>query len=111
MTNADCISNGCRSVDYDLLFEILADRHRRILLYELTEAEIATVDELVDAISDRVAVDRSQIEVALTHAHLPKLDETPIVDYDPRTATVRYYENRFLEEILDRTIAADRDDE
>ena len=111
MTNADCVSNGCRSVDYDLLFEILADRHRRILLYELVDDELATVDDLVDAIDDRVAVDRSRIEVALVHAHLPKLDDSTLVDYDPRSSTVRYHGHPFLEDILDRTASRDLPEE
>lgn len=113
MTNADCVPNGFRSVEYDRLFEALADRHRRLLLYRLAEAEVATVDELVDALSDRVAADPARLEISLTHTHLPKMDEAAIVDYDRRSSTVRYRGSgtRLLEDVLERTAAVDLADE
>lgn len=83
MTNADYVSNGWTSNEYDLLFEVLAHHHRRILLHQLVEDEIADVDDLADVVSERVAVDRSRFMTVLIHKHLPKLDETAIVDSDP----------------------------
>lgn len=111
MTNGDCVDASCRPVNYDRVFEVLADRQRRVLLRRLVDEEIAGVDDLADAISERVDEPRSQVRLGLVHTHLPKLDETAIVDYDRRSETVRYYEHDFLEYVLDRTKAADCPDE
>lgn len=81
------------------IFDCLTSSRRRITLYYLQENEIVDVDELVTQIamkeakipSDEVSADRrDRIETQLVHTHLPKLADVQCIEYDRRSATVRY---------------------
>jgi len=83
----------------DRAFEALEHPRRRVLLYCLREQERIDVGELADRIAaqERENEDRAQlgeaagnVEAALIHHHLPKLDEYGIVDFDRRSGTVRF---------------------
>lgn len=76
----------------DEIFEILSSRRRRMVLYLLRQrAATLTVNELAEeiaAIENEVAVDeltsqqRKRVYVSLYQTHLPKLEETTLIDYD-----------------------------
>ncbi|MXV61122.1 hypothetical protein GS429_03420 [Natronorubrum sp. JWXQ-INN-674] len=97
--------------DLDTVFDILSDRQRRVLLQHLETDEPTTIDELVDEMSAHIEADPPQISIALHQKHLPKMAETELLDYDPRSETVRYYGHRFLDEVLDYTASEDLCDE
>ncbi len=84
------------AVGLDELFRVLADGQRRRLLAYLdrTEDDVAAFSELVEHAADEsVAVsneDRERVAVNLHHNHLPKLEDANLVEYDPRSETVRY---------------------
>jgi len=85
------------STSIDTWFDILGDPRRRFLCrYMLrTEADCVTHDQLVDFVIERDSnvadevSDRQSVAMELRHVHLPKLDGTEAVDYEPRAERVR----------------------
>ncbi len=76
-------------VSTDLLFDVLADRCRRRLLVALLDhnpqkdgpqkpRNVAFDDEELE-----------QLEVAMTHSHLPKLEEAGFIDWNQEAGLVR----------------------
>lgn len=82
----------------DPAFSLLADEHRRHLLYLLREHGSATLDDLADVLTAWLAVrhgdgvatpeDRQQIYMRLYHAHVPKLASAGVVEFDEDSGTV-----------------------
>ena len=105
------------------LFTLLADRRRRRVLVSLLDAGDAPVP-VSDVTLTRGAAARSSVAstgdstaargrsetvedgTALRHVHLPKLDESDLVDWDPEAETVargpRYAEAEAFLELLVR---------
>ncbi|WP_135825308.1 DUF7344 domain-containing protein [Halorussus ruber] len=95
----------------DLLADALADRRARHVVSALESRSENTVElgDLVDSVVEREAraeqpdekPDRSgpadrenhrqRVAIALHHRSLPKLDDAAVLDYDPRTNTVRFW--------------------
>lgn len=46
-------------------------------------------------------MERDQLAVKLVHSHLPKLAEYGVIEYDPRSGTVRYRPDEQVETVLD----------
>jgi DNA-binding transcriptional ArsR family regulator len=86
-------------VSTDLVFEILSNKRRRMVLYYLRQSgEPATVRELAEqiaALENDVDVDdlanqqRKRVYVSLYQTHIPKLQETGIIEYDEDAGEVR----------------------
>ena len=98
-----------RPISIDEALRLLADRRRRqVLGYLRAHGDGAvSVDELAAAIADGTsssgeghedAVHRTAIE--LHHAHLPKLADADLVDYDAADAAVRYRSHATVEDLL-----------
>lgn len=95
--------------DLDPYHRCLANRHRRVLLYELRDRELTSIEELADTVvvefygpPGRRARGRDEAAVELRHHHLPELEELAVVDYDARSGTVRVLEfPTELEALLD----------
>ncbi|WP_254863528.1 DUF7344 domain-containing protein [Halovivax gelatinilyticus] len=69
-------------------FELLADRHRRLALYCLSNrVEAITRVDLAAEIANRLDGPNDDlvehIGIRLHHSHLPRLDEVDVVRYDP----------------------------
>lgn len=98
-------------VDKDTLFSALGHRYRRIVLTHLrrTRADPVPVGTLVSAIAawehelDHDTPPRD-IEVSLRHAHLPKLADAGLIEFERDRSAVRYRENGLVERFL--TLAA-----
>lgn len=83
----------------DLVFEILSNTRRRMLLYYLRQHDgSATVRELAEqiaALENDVAVEdlgrqqRKRVYVSLYQTHVPKLEEAGIIEYDDAEGEVR----------------------
>lgn len=93
----------------DALLQLVADGHRRQAIQQLrqeTDGE-ATIDELVDRLlgdesrSDDNTVDREQLAMQLYHAHLPKLADHGVVEFEPENRSVRYQPDEQIETVLD----------
>ena len=97
-------------VDLDEIAEHVAERERA------TEPEAETDSSHdVDAAGDAVDANdesrdgngtdheqhRQRVAVALHHNHLPKLDDATVLDYDPRSKTVRYWGDDRVSTLLD----------
>lgn len=95
---------------FDQTLGLISDARRRTLLYWLKDMGSGTVafDDLVEAVVTRersipareTPESRDSVRASLAHAHLPKLADLGIVDYDADGATVRYHGNPALESFL-----------
>ncbi|WP_198662194.1 helix-turn-helix transcriptional regulator [Halorussus litoreus] len=77
----------------DALFEALADEHRRCVLAYLDDCDtgVAAFGDLVDHVAAEVETASAEaVEVRLHHAHLPKLEDGGLVEFDARSGHVRY---------------------
>lgn len=83
----------------EVVFEILSNRRRRMVLYYLRQHDgSATVNELarqIAALEDDVPVEeltsqqQKRVYVSLYQTHLPKLDSTGMIEYDSDAGEVR----------------------
>lgn len=97
-TDGDWNENTASSVDeavdpslgLDDLFGVLADEDRRRTVRWLAEQE-GTVDrtDLAEALGADPTDGDDRLETRLHHVHLPALDDADVVDYDPKSGTVR----------------------
>ncbi len=94
---------GSETIPRDQVFSMLSNRRRRWVLDALTQQDSDAADfrTVVDAVSAReYDVDpaelswkqRKRIYTALRQSHLPKLDDTGIIDYDRDRGTVELTE-------------------
>lgn len=79
----------------DKLLDILSHHLRREIIYffeNVADSRTVSFETLVSHIEGRVPrISKEELEVALSHTHLPKLDDTGWLDYDYRTGKIRYY--------------------
>lgn len=87
----------------DLFFATLASHQRRHLLHHLSGVgdDPTTVQELADVLIKSGTADPQRARFLLQHVHLPKLKDMTVVDYDPRTETVRYHGSPLLDQMLE----------
>jgi hypothetical protein len=86
----------------ETVFEILHDdRRREICRYLVTDAPgVVTIDEITDELADDEQ-ERRRLALNCHHRHLPKLDDAGLIEYDPRSNTVRYWGQPTLEKWLE----------
>ncbi|GAA0661215.1 hypothetical protein GCM10009020_01700 [Natronoarchaeum mannanilyticum] len=82
----------------DDVFELLADERRRRATYALARSrtQITSLERLADEVVDREVargdvtgpLHRREVEIALVHNHLPRLDEAGLVEYDHETGEI-----------------------
>ena len=84
--------------ELDRYLRALQNRHRRCILYYLSETSVADIEELAQQItteksgSDRattVEENREFVQTKLLHNHLPRLRDLGLVEYDERNRDVR----------------------
>lgn len=104
------LRGGETTYDLDVVFDILSDRRRRIVLNHLRDADEEWVDvgDLAERIAaweielvDPTTVSVESIEINLVHGHLPKLDATDVIDYDEGDRRVAYRGADRVERFLD----------
>ena len=83
----------------DDMFDVLANRYRRYVLYYLADRSTADLDAVLDYIVAQEAdrSDRSDREDAMRrlriefhHRHLPMLEDVDLIEYDERNGTLAY---------------------
>lgn len=96
-----------QSVPPDRALSAVANRHRRAVLYSLKNASGDTlefdtlVDRVADTLREGVADERRQrLRISLHHTHLPKLEESGIVEYDTETGHVQFTADELTREVL-----------
>jgi hypothetical protein len=95
--------------DLDALLELVADGHRRQTIQYLRQEANGTtsIDDLLDRIHTDDSrtpdhpTDRERLAIQLYHAHLPKLADQGVVEFDPENRAVRYQPNEAFEKVLD----------
>lgn len=89
----------------DTVADILSDSHRRIVLYRLREEDgVVPISELVDAIlANETEGARDRVHMGLWHQHLPKLDDTGIVEFDRDAKEVQLVRSGTLTDFLEVT--------
>lgn len=101
-SSSDAEGPGDDPRSIDDLFDAMANRRTRYTLSHLESipVDVVELDDLVDAVvawevEAGLAVDSEEhrrcVAIALHHNHLPKLAESAVIDYDPRSKTVRYW--------------------
>lgn len=87
----------------DLHAVLRSEERRRVLQFFQERDEcVATLDELANHLAARDGgfEGSERARVALHHAHLPKLAEMGVLDYDARTHMTRYRGHARLEALL-----------
>lgn len=75
-------------------------RRRAIKHLRANGVEEWTVSELAATMAAETSVAAARYEVSLYHHHLPSLDETILVDFDPDRMTVQYRPSEALDAFL-----------
>lgn len=87
--------------DPDAVFGAVSDPRRRWLLKELPTDTPVDVEELarrcvesgVEGTGSGTATDRRRVYLAFLHVHIPKLEDSNLVEYDREDRTVRATES------------------
>ena len=94
---------------HTLLFKTLASRSCRYVIYHFlvtAESTSCSVEQLVTGIQTLAGhqseqssmIDGTKLKALLVEEAIPRLERLDVVDYDARSATVRYYRQPFVEE-------------
>lgn len=100
-------TDGTDTDSVNRLFTGLSSEYRRLVVayFMETDTEIASIAELAEYVRaeqcDDEHTSRERITIQLHHVAVPKLAATGVLDYDPRTKTVRYHGESTLEDIQD----------
>ena len=93
---------------FDTVLKTLSHRHARVVYHYLRyhPVEVASVDDLVHYVPehDEQATEEHSVEIHLHHATIPNLADAGVIEYDPRSETVRYREPGPVEAWLDHVV-------
>lgn len=85
-------------------FDLLRNQQRRHVLETLyaTGEKTLSTDDIADHVLTRVpdATDRDRVLIRLHHQTLPRLADDGVVEFDPRTDTVRYRGTELVDGLL-----------
>lgn len=85
----------------DSLLRLLCHHYRRQTIRFLAgqQNNATTIDELVDQMN--CSSDDELLFVEMEHLHLPKLDNSDLIEWDPRSEAIRYYPDSLCEQLLE----------
>ncbi|MFH5801156.1 hypothetical protein [Haladaptatus sp. CMAA 1911] len=85
--------------------KLLTKPTRRAVIQHFSARKTPTAElsELVDYVHETVetVTNPKQARITLVHQHLPKLAEHEVIDYDERSETIRYRDEKHLEHLLE----------
>ena len=95
--------SDCPSLSVETACDLLAKRHRRVVLKCLQENGSTSLAELATAVHAQVdeVVSEQQAKITLMHSDLPKLADYGVIEYDRRSETVRYRDRIPIETLLE----------
>lgn len=98
--------DSARAADVDELLTALTDRHCRatVIYFRDTSEEVLTLDELADGLVDQFSEDSDEVAIQLHHMTLPRLEDVGLLEYDPRSHTVRYRGHPELESMIENLL-------
>lgn len=73
---------------------VMEDENDRVFAYEDITEEMIDRDHISEEEEERF---RTQ----MIHIHLPKIEESGLVEHDQRSETIRYVQDKDVEELLD----------
>jgi len=97
-------------IGLDACLNLVADRRRRRLIQQLRHNGNGetTIDDLVDRLNgveqaptEDQPPDREELAIQVRHAHLPKLADHGVIEYDSERGTVQYQPDEQVEAVLD----------
>lgn len=93
----------------DTVFDVLSDQERRHVCAYLLDVkpDVLTVGDMVADLADD-ETERRRLATALHHEHLPKLEATGVIEYDPRSRTVRCRGQPTVEKWVEHALASAR---
>lgn len=102
-------TNSARASEVDELLATLTHRYcRATVSYFLGSSEdVATVEELADALADQFSADREAVALRLFHVTLPRLAGTGLLTFDATERSVRYEGVPRLDPIVESLLADD----
>lgn len=88
--------------DRDAQLQALADSRRRRLLEYLLEQhpEPVPLSAAVAHLTGHNTQNHGQVEMALVHRHLPRLDDAGLISFDTDAQWIRYTGDGFAREVL-----------
>lgn len=105
------------AVPLDTVFDLLSNARRQYLLYHLYETEggLSTLDEAAEAVFEYERGEkppaesgtRRQVRITLHHAHIPRVADTGLLEYDARQGDIRLWDDsglRWIEYTLGREV-------
>ena len=99
-------TDGGVTEQIDQILVALSDRHRRYALYYLVDHPITDLETVIRTVI-RHGTDHPpsqeetvQLTIEFQHRHLPKLEETGVIEYDKRTTTLRYHRSPVFTALL-----------
>lgn len=115
---ADDDCNICLGMDVDEMFELLRNRRRRQTILAVAAQGETTLDEMARAVARTECIEspvtsdeRKSAYVSLYQAHLPKLEEAGVVEWErdhTLTATERTHSLAKLIKRIHKTMRSDR---
>ena len=89
----------------DDTLKLLSNEYRRNIMYVFsrTDQEIYTYDEIAEKLVEQEHLDEiveERFKIQMTHNHIPKIEQTGIIDHDRRSETVRYLGDNDIENLL-----------
>ena len=90
----------------DDTLNLLSNEYRRNIMYHMKEAEENnfTYDDITKALVENNYVSEKQadrFQVQMSHVHLPKMEESGLVEQDEASGTVRYLPSEDVENLLE----------
>lgn len=102
------IDRQLSDIDTEDVLRLCTDEERRSVVAALVDSveNVVSLQELADEVAGGPSASASgqqlhQGKAALKHNHLPRLDETGLIEYDWRSDTVRYLPNEHVERLLE----------
>ncbi len=110
-----------RPIPIDAVLSAVASEQRRAIVDSLNSAAEKTLDydTLVDQVAGRVRDEdvergsdehRKRVRIELRHAHLPKLAEVQVIDYESETGHVQFVGDEMVQEVLKLVKSYETDD-
>ena len=90
----------------DHFYRLLGDWRRRVILCHLSESDsqvhsLSALASMIANVEDSSNRGNTDLEIELRHKHLPKLEESGVIEYDARSEVVVYSRDTRIESLLE----------
>lgn len=97
---------GLKTMLLDETLELLSNPHRRNILYVMEDANdnVFSYENITDRLTEESYIsekEEERFEVQMNHVHLPRLEDSGLIQHDKRSETIRYIEDEDVEELLE----------